>query len=744
MRPLVLFLFILLNCSSASAQLLYYYDEFSGGVTAGGYAPDYAASGTGTITLHFPAGATIRRAFLFAGDHDSQSPLTITLNGIPFTFSDLTRVTPGFFSYYGRPAFVHAIDVASAIDPAGAGQTIVVPNQSAANKRFTDFYLVVSYDVPGYKLSRVSMFLDTISFDTAMALHIPIAPHSRSSGDLAFGLYTGYICNALDAEDIYYNAAKLGTIYGQETNSGTCGGPYANFFYENAVLRGLGDDNADLRMIGADALSNIRTLVKPKDTAADLLFVHEQNRNDNSIWGVIIVDGDTGCDAMGSLATYPPSIGFKSLTVCSGPDSVSGFITNNGCSSLMISSAIAFDQDYSATGLNGRLLLPRDTARFTVYITPHSRGAQKGTISIIAHPPGDTESVQKQQIAIDGFVGDGIRTLTPHPDSIDFGIASRCATFDTTIVISNTGCDSLRIDTAYLSGSGFAIGGLKLPVFIAADDSIRITLRSLIDSSGKNPSAAATFILSSNAGNTVAPISIRRGYRTNPQYKLFLDPPQQSGPAGGIVEFILRTDADMTGVTTIDLDLTTSTELLTFIKSPQLNPFSFSGGHLHIIGSPQIVTMNGSIDTLRFAVRLAKDSIEDLVLSHIRINSNDSTISPCAAITSTPGATFLYHYLCGDHTIQRSMNGILPLTILSISPNPATGEMNVRLRSAEDADISAVISNALGMPCLRRTFSVSGADVTERFDISSLPSGAYTIELTGDGGTSISHFMKIQ
>lgn len=280
------------------AQSIYLSDSFPGGVTAGGYAPDNDGSGSGQIMLHFPAGAQVVKAILFAGNFDTPAILPLMLNGHPIRLDAATQMTPGHWSSYGDPASTHAVDVTSLIDPTQETQTLDVPPQPATSHRFVDFWLVVEYTFAGATQTRVTVVLDTQDFASSLRFNIPIARHAVSRRPLAFGAYLGYVCNSnSDGEIVNANNARLGVVGGHEANSGNCAGPMPHFYYERGTLVGLGECGADQAMDTTDVLSDIRGLVRPSDQAVTVTLDHISSAtpNDNSVWGLVVVDGDTIC-----------------------------------------------------------------------------------------------------------------------------------------------------------------------------------------------------------------------------------------------------------------------------------------------------------------------------------------------------------------------------------------------------------------------------------------------------------------
>src|SRR5262245_51929690 len=138
MKKLYFFgLLFLLASSRLGAQILFYEDAFTGGVTGGGYSPAYSTGGTGNFTVFIQPGSTIHKSYLMAGRHGNAAALTVDLNGNPYTFDNSNQVSPTFQSInYGGNSGTHAIDVTAFINPATVNYTLIVPNVGGPNNRY--------------------------------------------------------------------------------------------------------------------------------------------------------------------------------------------------------------------------------------------------------------------------------------------------------------------------------------------------------------------------------------------------------------------------------------------------------------------------------------------------------------------------------------------------------------------------------------------------------------------------------
>src|SRR5205807_5866316 len=80
--------------------------------------------------------------------------------------------------------------------------------------------------------------------------------------------------------------------------------------------------------------------------------------------------------------------------------------------------------------------------------------------------------------------------------------------------------------------------------------------------------------------------------------------------------------------------------------------------------------------SIAYVVYLTTDSTTTITLANVKI---DSMHVSCGTTTlSASGSAFFdYLFVCGEHSLQNFMNGILPLKIISIRPNPAQEEIEV-------------------------------------------------------------------
>lgn len=321
--------FLLGMTQSAEAQTKLWEATFNGGVTAGGYSPEFQSGGEGKFEVKIEKGSTIKKAYLMAGRFGAAQPLTITMNGKSYMFDKNNMATKQYESKtYGGPSCVHVIDVTADIKPDVSQYKITVPVQSGPTNRFNDFYLYIAYENKSMKKVSSAIFLRNTDISAKDKFKIDLTTATSKASDVGISLYCGYICHMNgDGEFVTLNTEKLGQIGGHDDNSGYCGGPIGSFYYKDNKLYGLGDDNADKKVDGSDALINAKTVLKDKCKSFNLDFEVDNSvfgeHETNSIWGVIVTYGTSECSmddakvsedlsiCKGSSATIAASGGIK-------------------------------------------------------------------------------------------------------------------------------------------------------------------------------------------------------------------------------------------------------------------------------------------------------------------------------------------------------------------------------------------------------------------------------------------------
>jgi hypothetical protein len=171
----------------------------------------------------------------------------------------------------------------------------------------------------------------------------------------------------------------------------------------------------------------------------------------------------------GTLAANPTSLAFGNVQDGSST-SLSETLTNTGGSSLIISAASASGTGFSLSGLSLPVTLTAgQSTSFSVKFAPTAAGAATGSVTITSN--GSNPSLS---IALSG-TGVAPGTLTANPTSLAFGSLQVGNSTNLSETLTNTGGSTVTISAATVSGTGFSISGLTLPLNLSANQSLTFT-----------------------------------------------------------------------------------------------------------------------------------------------------------------------------------------------------------------------------------------------------------------------------
>lgn len=312
----------LMACATlVQGQVIFYTDNFPGGVTGASWAPAHDQGGVGFMNVNIQPGSTIRKAYLMAGRLGAANNLTVQLNGNNITFDNTNQATPIFQSIYGGNSAVHVADITALINPAITNYTLNLPAQTPTSDRYQEFYLYIAYQNPALDTVKTAIVLNDQDFQATHLFNVALPYTIDISHDVGVALYCGYMCNNQgDGEIITFESVNVGTIGGNDVNSGLCGGPSGSFSYQNYTLQGLSDDTPNNTVGGSDALFDAQGYFATNTNTFTIQFDHDISGsvNDNSIWGFILAFG--GNSSPQTCVGFEASLG-NDTAFCSG-DSV--------------------------------------------------------------------------------------------------------------------------------------------------------------------------------------------------------------------------------------------------------------------------------------------------------------------------------------------------------------------------------------------------------------------------------------
>ena len=168
-----------------------------------------------------------------------------------------------------------------------------------------------------------------------------------------------------------------------------------------------------------------------------------------------------GTGTQAGISSTPSSLNFGNVTVGS-PSSQTVLLSNTGSSSLTITQASVAGAGYSVNGLALPVTIAAGgNTTFNVVFVPASGGSVSGSISVVSNAPNSPLAIP--------LSGTGVQAgISATPSSVAFGNVTVGSPNSQTIRLSNTGSSALTITQANISGAGFSLNGLAIPITIPA------------------------------------------------------------------------------------------------------------------------------------------------------------------------------------------------------------------------------------------------------------------------------------
>ncbi|MBZ5526615.1 MAG: choice-of-anchor D domain-containing protein [Acidobacteriia bacterium] len=212
--------------------------------------------------------------------------------------------------------------------------------------------------------------------------------------------------------------------------------------------------------------------------------------------------GSTG-SAAPTTATYLLSPGATSLSfgnvLLGSSSSQSVALSNTGNSAVTISQITATGSGFTAGGITLPLSLAAgQSASLSVSFAPTATGSAPGGVSIVSNATNSPATIS--------LSGTGVQPqISVPPGSITFGNVTTGTSNTQTVQVSNPGSATLTISKAALTGAGFGLSGLTLPLSLAPAQSSSFTVSFAPSTAG---SVTGSLALTSNAPTSPTSISL--------------------------------------------------------------------------------------------------------------------------------------------------------------------------------------------------------------------------------------------
>src|SRR3989449_481030 len=175
----------------------------------------------------------------------------------------------------------------------------------------------------------------------------------------------------------------------------------------------------------------------------------------------------SGTGVQPQLSIRPPSVNFGNVVVGT-TNTQTITLTNSGTADLTIPQATVTGAGFSISGLNFPRTLPAgQSIPLSIQLAPTAAGSVSGSVSLVSNAPNSPTIIP--------LTGSGAQSasgqLIPNPSNINFGNVTAATTSTQSVVLTNTGNTTVSVSQATVSGTGFSITGLTLPLTLAAGQS---------------------------------------------------------------------------------------------------------------------------------------------------------------------------------------------------------------------------------------------------------------------------------
>jgi hypothetical protein len=173
----------------------------------------------------------------------------------------------------------------------------------------------------------------------------------------------------------------------------------------------------------------------------------------------------------GKLGANPASANFGNVATGTSGE-IAERLINTGGANVRVSNVAVTGSGFSISGLNLPLTLAYDqTASFSIIYAPQVGGPASGSVSISSNA---SDPVLTIPLSGAGVAQAALAATYP---SINFGTVQVGSSGSKTETLSNTGNSSISINQANISGSGFSLSGLSLPLTLSPGQSFTFTTK---------------------------------------------------------------------------------------------------------------------------------------------------------------------------------------------------------------------------------------------------------------------------
>jgi Abnormal spindle-like microcephaly-assoc'd, ASPM-SPD-2-Hydin/HYDIN/CFA65/VesB-like, Ig-like domain/Cep192 domain 4 len=436
----------------------------------------------------------------------------------------------------------------------------------------------------------------------------------------------------------------------------------------------------------------------------------------------------------------PASLSFPNVSVGSTATQLAT-LTNTGSQSVNITQLSLSSSEFSASGIAMPLTLaPGQSAQFKVAFKSSTTGTVSGTLSAMTSRGGGSSKVK-----LNGNAGKNASQLSLSTSSLKFGNVLVDGTSTQAVTLKNSGNSDLNISQLAVSGAGFGVSGVAVPVTLPAGQSVALQATFAPAKSG---SATGSVAITSDAQTPTSTVSLS-GTGMSATYTMSLTP--------GSVSFG-NLNVGSTTSQTVQLANTGN-------SSVTVSQVAASGSGISVSGLAAPVTI-APAQSVPLTVKFAPTS-GGAVAGSLTV-TNSEGINAVAAVTGTgvqagisvtPASASFGSVVTGStnsQTIQLKNNGTASLTVsqvaatgsgfgvsgvavpLTLAPG-ASSTFNVQYAPTTAGAVNGSVTIVSNAPNSPSTVSLSGTGTAATYTLSVNP-GSLSFGSVNDGSTASQSF----
>lgn len=211
--------------------------------------------------------------------------------------------------------------------------------------------------------------------------------------------------------------------------------------------------------------------------------------------------------SLSQMAVTSSTLNFGNIQIGSS-STLAANVSNNGKNTLTVTGATVSGSGFSFGGPVLPLsLAPRQSANLLVTFAPQTAGTASGALAVVAASTSGNNGRAKTNTTTIQLSGVATTSgyLTPSVAGLNFGNTLVGSSQTLSVTLTNSGGSPVSISQAGVTGSGFALGAIALPVALAPGQSLTLAVAFTPTATG---TISGTLAVTSNASDPSVTVSL--------------------------------------------------------------------------------------------------------------------------------------------------------------------------------------------------------------------------------------------